>query len=62
MHRYISFIHRNFTKEEENQYLVSDWNTVGQVLGIEIRALLRKEIIAEVRRHPDYMERLRELE
>jgi hypothetical protein len=62
VHRYISFIHRNFPKEEENQYLVSDWRTVARKLGVETRALSRGEIIAEVRKHPDYMDTLRELQ
>jgi hypothetical protein len=62
VHRYVSFIHHNFPGEEENQYLIREWKSVAQALGVKTRGLSRELILAEVRRHPDYMEKLRELE
>jgi hypothetical protein len=61
VHRYIGFIHRNFPKEEA-QYRASDWMRVAEALGVETGRLSREQVIAEVRRYPDYMEKLRELE
>jgi hypothetical protein len=61
VHRYVSFIHRNFPKEEENHYLVVDWKSVAEAIALETGGLAREEVIAAVRRHPDYMERLRKL-
>jgi hypothetical protein len=60
-HRYISFIHRNFPKEEENQYLTADWKAVAGESQISTNGLSRQEIIAIVRQQPDYMEMLRQL-
>jgi len=58
---YISFIHRNFPREEKNQYLIADWTNVAEAFGLDTRGLSRDAIIALVRQQSDYMARLREL-
>lgn len=59
-HAYISFIHRNYPNEEENQYLASEWRTVAQNFGIQTKGLGKGDIIQLIReRYPNYREQLR---
>jgi hypothetical protein len=60
-HQYISFIHRNFPKEEENQYIISNWKAVAKEYQLNTRGLSRETIIVMVRQQPDYMKKLRQL-
>jgi hypothetical protein len=62
-HTYISFIHRNYPMEEENQYLPDEWMAVAQFFGIqEAKKLKKKDIIPLIReKYPNYREQLRAL-
>ena len=55
-YEYITFIHRNFPKEERNQYLVQEWVQLARHLGIkDISGLSKDQVIARVRaEYPDY--------
>jgi len=46
---YISFIHRNYLSEEENQYTRNEWNTIASLYNIDTSSLSKKEIINLVR-------------
>jgi len=48
-HEYISFIHRNFPFEEENQFTKDEWLAVAKKLGIESENLSKPELIAVIR-------------
>lgn len=60
-HEYISFIHRNFPKEETSQYLVSEWERAAQRLRINTTGLSRSEIIKRVRAVTNYQNVLRNI-
>jgi len=62
-HTYISFIHKNYPIEEENQYLQEEWITVAEFFGIQgAKKLKKKELIPLIReRYPNYQEQLRVL-
>ena len=55
-HEYITFIHRNFQKEERNQYLAQEWIQLARHLGIkDISGLPKDQVIARVRaEYPNY--------
>jgi hypothetical protein len=48
-HEYISFIHRNYPSEEENQFTKDEWLAVAQKLKIEAANLPKHELIAAIR-------------
>lgn len=59
-HAYISFIHKNYPDEEANQYLTTEWRSVAQDLGIQIKGLKKVDIIRLIREsYPNYREHLR---
>lgn len=61
-HAYISFIHRNFPAEEENQYLPNEWRELAGVLGIRDKGLSKADLVKRIRdTDPEYREKLREL-
>jgi hypothetical protein len=61
-HAYISFIHRNFPKEEINQYTRSEWAQIAQEAGVPISGLPKGQLAAKLRESVrDYQERLRAL-
>jgi len=58
---YISFIHRNYPSEEENQYTRSEWNTIASLYNLDTSSLSKKEVINLVRENaPDYHTALRD--
>jgi hypothetical protein len=61
-HDYISFLHRNYPREEESQYRREDWLVVARELGIDTQRLPLAEVISQVRStDKDYGKRLRSL-
>jgi len=61
-HNYISFIHRNYPKEEANQYSTDEWRTIAESLGIAAKKLSKKEIILQIQViDPNYRNRLRDI-
>lgn len=59
-HNYISFIHRNFPFEEENQFTKEEWIAVARKSGIEPENLSKPELISAIRlANHDYREILR---
>jgi hypothetical protein len=61
-HSYISFIHRNLPKEEENQYMAEEWKKLAQHLGLDIKKKNKAEIIELIRtQRPEYRELLRNI-
>jgi hypothetical protein len=60
---YISFIHRNFPKEELNQYTVAEWRRLGLLLNIQsLEGLRKEEVVKKIREsRPDYQNQLRDL-
>lgn len=60
-HDYISFIHRNFPKEEVNQYLAAEWRQAANNLGIDIKKLHGPQVIERVRAEHSYQDALRNL-
>lgn len=59
-HAYISFIHRNYPDEEANQYLVKEWKSIAEDLGIQTQRLSKVEIISSIReKYPEYRQKLR---
>jgi hypothetical protein len=59
-HAYISFIHRNFLAEEENQYTRIEWLEIANRNGISPANLSKIELINQIRRQiPNYHEHLR---
>lgn len=58
---YISFIHRNYKSEEENQYTRNEWNTIASLYNLDTTSLSKKEIINLVRESiPEYHIALRD--
>jgi len=58
---YISFIHRNYLSEEENQYTRSEWITIASLYDLDISSLSKKELINLVRENvPEYHTALRD--
>lgn len=46
IHRYISFLHRNFPDEEANQYSATEWKLVARALGVlPSRPVSKEELI-----------------
>jgi hypothetical protein len=60
-HDYISFIHRNFPKEEVNQYLTAEWKEAARKLNINIKGLPASQVIEHVRAQLNYQDILRNL-
>jgi hypothetical protein len=59
---YISFIHRNFPKEEFNQYTHEELRDVAKLMGIESKRGEQKIILLDkIRNDVDYMRYLRML-
>ena len=56
IHEYITFIHRNYPKEERNQYLLQEWRQLARHLGIKnISRLSKEQLIARIHEeYPDY--------
>jgi len=62
-HDYISFIHRNFPKEEKNRYSAAEWREIASLLELDIDKLKTDQIIAKIRdKDPGYRDLLRGLE
>jgi len=58
---YISFIHRNYLPEEENQYTRNEWNAIASLYNLDTSSLSKKEIINLVRKNiPEYHISLRD--
>ena len=58
---YISFIHRNYLSEEENQYTKSEWNTIASLYNLDTSSMSKKDIINLVRENiPEYHSALRD--
>lgn len=61
-HQYVSFIHRNFPKEERNQYKTSEWVSVAKSSGVDPGNLTKDELIEEIRKSvKKYQDKLRKL-
>lgn len=62
-HNYISFIHKNYPKEEVNQYLLEEWKSLAGKLGISIKkASGRDKIISRIQDNfPNYRDQIRNL-
>ncbi len=61
-HEYISFIHRNFPKEEKNRYSAKEWREIADSLELETKKLTTDQIIAAIRsKDPGYRDLLRGL-
>jgi hypothetical protein len=61
VHRYISFIHRNYPNEERNQYRQSEWTLVANQLGLVTTGLSADLIYSQIRAQPNYQDTLRSL-
>jgi hypothetical protein len=62
-HDYISFIHRNFPKEEKNRYSAKEWREIASALELSVDALNLDQIIEAIRvKDPKYRDLLRGLE
>lgn len=62
-HEYISFIHRNFPKEEKNRYSANEWREIATRLELETKKQTTDQIIAAIRaKGPGYRDLLRGLE
>jgi len=61
---YISFIHRNFPKEELSQYSASEWKKLAKVLGYkQSKGLKKVQLVEEIRkRYSGYRGQLRNLD
>ena len=60
--RYISFIHRHYPKEEQVQYLASEWREVAKSLALRDTPRRSLPLLCEeIRNHPQYMDVLRGL-
>ena len=57
---YISFIHRIFLSEEANQYTINELRIVAKELGIDFSKLSKTDLLAELRKKPNYMQTLRD--
>lgn len=61
-HEYISFIHKNFPKEELNQYTLSEWRIVGSQAGIKTTGKSAAQIAQELRElTPNYQDLMRNM-
>lgn len=62
-HEYISFIHRNFLKEEANQYQLTEWKELAHRLHISTQGLSKDQLIEKIRQTvPDnYRQQLRHI-
>jgi hypothetical protein len=61
-HSYISFIHRNYPKEEANQYSTNEWRAIAKSLGIAAKMLSKEDLISQIQaRDSNYRERLRNI-
>ena len=61
-HEFISFMHRNFPREEENTYSIAAWRAAAATLGINTAGLSADVLIERVRASPNYMTLLRAIE
>lgn len=62
-HKYISFIHTNFPKEEINQYLTSEWRQLAKKLGMDFSGMGKQELVTNIRsKYSNYQEELREID
>lgn len=59
VHRYLSFIHRNYPNKETSHYLPSDWVRAATELGIPAAGLSTVEVQERVRAHPSYPDVMR---
>lgn len=60
--RYISFIHRNYQDEERNQYMIAEWRTLAERLGVATKGKTAGELAAEIRAtDPAYQAKLRDM-
>jgi hypothetical protein len=60
-HEYINFIHRNFPKEEVNQYTVAEWRKVGDRASLKLAGKNARALAEELRRTVQgYQELLRD--
>lgn len=60
-HQFISFIHRNYPREEENTYRRDDFKKLAKQLQIK-DGLEHDVLLAEIRKHSNYMDLLRNLD
>ncbi|HQR70348.1 MAG TPA: hypothetical protein PLE54_07075 [Burkholderiaceae bacterium] len=61
-HRYVSFIHRNFPTEEQNQYLSSEWKAIAAAHKLNVAGKPSDDIVSAVREGiPNYQDELRAL-
>jgi hypothetical protein len=60
-HKYISFIHKNFPQEENNQYLAADWRKAALSIGLPIRGQSIDSVRKAVREKDNYLDILRAL-
>jgi hypothetical protein len=61
VHRYVSFVHRNYPRKELTLYRHEDWVRAASALRIGVSRLSPKKVIAKVRERADYMGALRNL-
>lgn len=60
MHKYISFIHRNFPNEEINQYTIEEWRYIAKKIGIDTQKKSKIELSQAIRTsYPEYQDILR---
>jgi len=59
-HRFISFIHRNFPREELNQYMLPEWRKLAQAVDVATHGSAEELAIAIRQADPDYRELLRD--
>ncbi len=58
---YITFIHRNYPTEEENQYTRREWDTIAVLYNLDTTSLSKKEVVSLIRANiPKYYIALRD--
>lgn len=61
-HKYISFIHKNIPSEELNQYSISEWRALANILGLKSDSLSKPDLVQMVRNNrPDYRDIIRNI-
>ena len=58
---FISFVHRNYPTEEMHHYLLGEWRSVAEELGISVKGKSKNTLCSEVRDYDNYIGLLRDL-
>lgn len=61
VHDFVTFVHRNYPREEENTYRLLEWQKVAELLGLDTNGPTH-ELLARVRQQPNYADLLRKVD